>query len=328
MGDTKKKYALGLLINDNFVNYAKVAVKSFLDFNEWFDGDIIYIYHKTNMPLSDENKESLMELYKNTIFHNTDAKLYTKLINKSKKAMALERWNYVFYKFEIFDYTDYDKILFIDADILFVNNCYELFEYDYPFMMGLDNPSSHDLSFEIEKQKDYINTQYCNVGVFLIDKKLYNYITKDEIIKRSIDCNINEEIGGNICCHKYLFMPEQDAINVVLNQYTYLFPMTYNMFSGCFSRHITSYDLYKKLHVIHYAGDVKPDIEEVGNFGLPHMLYFAYLEGGTKALQDKARDYFAHPEKYKHDEQKNVVDIRKIIRRHNIVRRTRRVIIK
>lgn len=129
-------YKLALIINcdDNYFDYGLTAIKSFLFHNKWFNGDIIFFNDNEYFKISEENINKVKLIYKNVIVKNIDYNKYKYIIKKfvkiNKNDGFWQTFPKAYPKFEIFNFKEYDKILCIDGDILFVDNIKDLFEQD------------------------------------------------------------------------------------------------------------------------------------------------------------------------------------------------------
>jgi lipopolysaccharide biosynthesis glycosyltransferase len=133
------KTAVVTVSNDKFIKGVLVLFYSFHKHNPWFDGDYVvisdgisesniqYLRDKLNVKISVANAQP-------DIHQNVEAlsKSVTHLQNKASR----------FYSITAFGLTDYDKILFLDSDMLCVGDVSELFR-DTP--SGLI--STHDGSY-------------------------------------------------------------------------------------------------------------------------------------------------------------------------------------
>ena len=143
------KTALVIICDDKYLsnNYGFTCLKSFLYNNKWFNGDIIFFDDGEFFTISNDNKTKLKSLYNKIIFKKINFNTYKWLIDLFSFNNIDFYQNYEFIhcikrnlkllkaypKFEIFNLKEYDKILCIDADILFVDNVKELFNKDISF---------------------------------------------------------------------------------------------------------------------------------------------------------------------------------------------------
>jgi lipopolysaccharide biosynthesis glycosyltransferase len=233
------KLAVVTLVNDSFLIGAKVTIHSFLKNNSWFNGDIIILHSKNISFLSDNSKLELSNIYKNIIFREVNEELYSK-INTGKALNA--RFIISYFTLEAFAIEDYDKILFIDADILVLRNIIKLTEYDS--FVGTRN--SLNLYTSDERINGIDSPAYVNGGVFCIPGKICGKNLLNTILKIA-------EPGWKKC--------DQDVINEWLKTQEYqLLSNKFNYMIRGLQKHNVSLNKIKKdgIRVIHYAGKYKP----------------------------------------------------------------------
>jgi lipopolysaccharide biosynthesis glycosyltransferase len=112
----------------NFVQWTMVMIHSFIATNGWFKGDIIVVCDD----LPDELKTDL-GIFKQLKMVSPSAKLKKKL---DELCAALPKFSNLFarfYSFEAFRMTGYDKVLFLDSDMIFLDSIEEVFELPDPF---------------------------------------------------------------------------------------------------------------------------------------------------------------------------------------------------
>lgn len=211
-------YKCGLVIiaEDNYINkgYAIRCLKSFLFNNPWFNGDIIFFTDNELNIISEENKEKLKSYYNKVIFKDVKnfSEKYNYLLTVSFYSAGSKRFLHSYARFEIFNLEGYDKILCVDADIVFNDNILDLFEKDIKF--GCTSSLRYfdkDIPFDyIYDSYEYIENTYCDSGgfnagllylgnKFFMNKNIYNQILN----------YINEYVSNN----KRLTYFEQDILN-------------------------------------------------------------------------------------------------------------------
>lgn len=198
------KIVLCSMIDDFFMPGFEVFMKSLLEKNPWFDLPIRLI----DVGLSQPNKEKCIKQYTNIDFIKPKKENYKK-VSFEKTAECL--WN-TYYKLDMFSYTDYDRVVFIDLDILVCDDIKELFEVKEPLAGCNGYGSGSD-----QLRKDV------NTGVLVINKPFLN----DGIYHQIID--FTAKAGG-------FSMPDQKAINQFFRKKIYRLPKYWNcekrMFKG------------------------------------------------------------------------------------------------
>jgi len=113
-----ERYALTTILNNPFADHFYVFINSFLENNPWFNGDLIIMYSDELSPLSDDKIEELKLFYRKTIFKKIDTTgHYNDVITlfKSKISKNFHRFVPSVLTIEIFNFTDYDKVLYLDS---------------------------------------------------------------------------------------------------------------------------------------------------------------------------------------------------------------------
>lgn len=234
------KYKIALVINadNNYINrYTITTLKSFLFHNKWFNGDIIFFDDNTFFTISEDNKKTLKSIYNNIIF---------KTINFNKYKNIIEKFNYIndynknllkaYPKFEIFNLYEYDKILCIDGDILFVDNIKELFFKD----ISLGVTSAMRYYVLKNKLNDYIidkyykTDKYFNSGLIYIGNKFFLKQNITNLIISYTENLLNKyDSKTTLYDNKKMELFDQDILNYFLyeyyyNNFTYISPI-YNV---------------------------------------------------------------------------------------------------
>jgi UDP-glucose:(glucosyl)LPS alpha-1,3-glucosyltransferase len=242
--------ALVTVSSDEFIEGTVVLFHSFIENNKWFKGDFIVI----NGGLSDVNIHELKNEFKCYIV-NPSVYLSEKIEQLIECIPAYFRTQKRFYSLEVFNIRGYDKLLFLDSDIVCLRNVETLFKLsdallacpDQRFFQNfvrdrttlLPIPRSAIKSFE---NKKYIE-KFFNTGMFFINKS----IMEDDFFNRLISALIPEN---------YQFIKTGHTDTVVLNkilleQVNWL-PIEYNYY--------TSLPTDEKIspYFVHFIGKDKP----------------------------------------------------------------------
>jgi glycogenin glucosyltransferase len=150
------------MLDDNFIRGFRVFWKSFIRHNKWFNYDFIVI----DSGLSETVKKELHNTYKKIIIRDVIKDNYKK-INLKKTKESLRK---TFWKLEVFRQTDYDRLIFLDMDILIMSDISELFKFDDGIIAGCK-------CFFVGKD---MLTDDINTGVFVLNKPaIHRQIYKD-----------------------------------------------------------------------------------------------------------------------------------------------------
>ena len=242
------KYALTTILNDSFAEYFYVFVTSFLENNRWFKGDIIIMYNDDFSFLSDSSINKISKLYHNIVFRKIETtKDYLYVIDEFKKRVnpAFHRFTASILTIETFNITGYDKILYLDADTLVVNNIKELFLAKSDIVVTNDT-SDYITTNQIKLANDSNSQLKLNGGFLLVDKK---FIEKSDHVM-----NIFSEFNK---IPDITFL-DQSILNYYLKRYEVLFlNANYNLLKRCFND--SKKGLLKKyatdIKIIHYVGE-------------------------------------------------------------------------
>jgi lipopolysaccharide biosynthesis glycosyltransferase len=197
------------ITNDDFVEGCITMIYSFLKNNKWFNNDIVILYSDNYSPLSTKSKNKISKIYKNIKYKHIDDSIYNKLVDYSG---IPTKFIPPLIKFEIFNLTEYNKVLYIDSDALVINDIYELF-IDNTDICFFPHESFHINSL-ITLEDLHNNRERINNGIILLNNNgisfnnyvnlLYNlnsYNTSDifyhgtpdqDIMEKTFLLNIND----------------------------------------------------------------------------------------------------------------------------------------
>ena len=177
-----KKYAyVCVLSTDNYLDGALILNENLRELNSKYE-----LLCVVNDRLSEESIKAL---------HRFGIK--TKNTRAIKTNMGIGRWNYTFDKLNIFSLVEYDKIVFLDLDLLILENIDHLFEWD-SIAAGLDMPW-HDDEF--------------NSGVMVIEPNMDLY---NDMIEK-------------LYATKYNYTGDQDFLNDYFGKNFIALPLKYNL---------------------------------------------------------------------------------------------------
>ncbi|ASK87112.1 glycosyltransferase family 8 protein [Sphingorhabdus sp. SMR4y] len=170
------KYCLATVTTSSYLIGTAVLVHSFLEKNNWFDGDIVIITETKNLSPSEID-----------ILRGFDRVMIVDIGEELRENIrALEEINPSFlgksarfFSLEVFNLERYEKVLFCDSDLLFLDSIKHLFSDNQPLLCCGDGPYYQGLnrnkySFKPcapkAPEQELANT--FNAGLMLIDQSL------------------------------------------------------------------------------------------------------------------------------------------------------------
>lgn len=180
-------YCLATVTTASFLPGTMVLLYSFLETNPWFEGDIIVFAEAQEL---DQQEISLLNTFRNlkVVFINSQLhKNVKRLISVNPEVKGKSSH---FYSLEAFGLTGYEKVLFCDSDLLFLDSIEALFSQSQPLICCGDGPYYQGLtrnkySFKAGKpsnpEEEFTDT--FNAGFMLIDKSLLNSHTYSGLVE-------------------------------------------------------------------------------------------------------------------------------------------------
>jgi lipopolysaccharide biosynthesis glycosyltransferase len=212
------KKALVTMMDRNFMKGFRAFWKSFTYFNQWFNYDFIII----DVGLSAKDRAELKTYYPVT-FHDMDTKQYAD-INMTRTAEHLQK---TYYTFEVFSFNEYERVVFLDMDIVVLGDIKELFEVQIGF--GACPGYAH----KTDAMRHDINS-----GVFSVHRQYLNNETRSGLIRTS---------------SRGFSMPDQKAINRYFGHRIYKLDKVYNVEKRM--EHSKNFqDIYESARILHYVG--------------------------------------------------------------------------
>lgn len=229
------------ITDNNFIIGAMTMIYSFLKNNKWFDGDIIIFYSDTICPLSYFNRNKIEKQFINQQikFQKIDESKYQSIMN-----FKLVRTSPSIFTFEAFE-LDYDRVVFLDADMVIIQNVNHLFDITYELGVTVDDWKKYQKNPTLSKIHHKKNGyEEFNGGLFSIGRKLLNRGTRDKLIehaKTQKSWKLWDQSILNSYFHKNL-----DQI--------YYFSSNFNSLKRCFDN--SKFKCYKNSnpYIIHYVG--------------------------------------------------------------------------
>lgn len=167
------KYALATVTTENYVQWTMVMIYSFLKSNPWFTGDFVIISDNLS-----EKSLSGLSLFPRIVIEKPSETLSKKLAELCAELPDFSKRISRFYSMEVFRLKHYDKILFLDSDMIVVKNVIELFGLPgdiYASHEWFSGKGRRMSDFEIAQStvdnEDYIENPV-NSGFMMINKGL------------------------------------------------------------------------------------------------------------------------------------------------------------
>lgn len=233
------KIAVVTIVNDRFVAGTQVMMRSFLETNRWFKGDFILLHSKKKSKLSQDNQKKLKTSFPNVKLYEVKEEDYSAI---DMSLAANSRFAVSYFTLEAFRFSSYDRVLFLDSDLVVLGDLSKLFEKDE--FVGTQN------STKIYTENTHVDGRvaplYVNGGVFSVPKSLLGEATLRELLRIA-------KPGWKKC--------DQDVINQWLKTKTYYCVNNrYNCMVKGLRQNDMSLDRIKsdEVKIVHYAGKFKP----------------------------------------------------------------------
>ena len=144
-------------------------------------------------------------------------------------------------------FKNYDKILYLDCDIVVKSSLKELFDTNIEeyYFAGVEDVLSEDNKARLGLGK------YCNAGVMLLNLKK---MREDNIEEKLFDYTMKNQ-------DKILWQ-DQDVMNVVMQDGIFCLPLTWNVQVFDWGNDSKFHKIINSANIIHFVGCIKPwDIE-------------------------------------------------------------------
>lgn len=195
--------------SNDYIDGVIALYKSIKKQHPEFNNDFKIVYHQQYCPLNQDSKNKLLSLYNNFIFQEATLDEF-KITNMKIKH---PRFNYAcLLSLYAFNQPNYDKVLFLDSDLIFIKPFNYILDIDADFIGVKDNNRKYQVNKKIIKT----NKMEVNVGLLIINKKYNNQETFNKLIQIMHSKNIVK-------------LPDQEVINNFFNNKEILFlPLEYN----------------------------------------------------------------------------------------------------
>lgn len=222
--------AVCTISNDLYVDGTIVTLKSFLDHNKWFIGDII-VFHSDNFSkLSETNKQKINSISDKIILKKVDENEYESLYNKLIKVNGThQKFLPSMFTFDAFNLKEYKSVLYIDSDLLFLNSIEDMYKKSSNFIVTPNDTKGTNDSF--------------NGGVFLLKDDMLNQDFKNKLIKFGSTSN-NFQLLDQTIMNDFFAKTEKTYVSYLFNYSKRYCP------DSKFSQNIL-----KDVKIIHYVSE-------------------------------------------------------------------------
>ena len=230
----RKDIALVTIANDAFVDGCMTMIYSFLKHNE-FGCDIVVMHSDVYAKLSERNQIRIKTLSDNIIMHKIDDLKYDNIMLRFKqKPGYIERFLPSVLTVEMFELLGaYEKILFLDSDILVIKSIMDVFKNENAVVCTPDSgvyPCKMDVSARFNGGFIYVAGEY-----------------DDTFLKR---------FSATLSATKRIVLMEQDILNIMLRGKIRMMDSSYNCLKRCFRDDIYRAGMIEKdIRAIHYVGE-------------------------------------------------------------------------
>jgi lipopolysaccharide biosynthesis glycosyltransferase len=256
------KIAFTTILDDKFLAGFLITLNSILITSPNFNYDIIILEWGD---LSDESKNIIKKLYKNVIFKIVDVDLY----KNHKYDETFRKWTYnCNYRFDIFTFTEYDRVVFFDSDMIFEIDMEELLSYDVDF--GASGKR------EIGEIQQIGDMNGFDAGVMTIGKKYLNKKTRDELLKIA-----NSPAPDDVNVKTNNWVSDEPILNTYFLDKITRLPEGFNFLVSK-----TTDDKFKNLNNYHFTGHNKPWYGTTLNEQFDNSVFF-HIQKNTGNLMMK-----------------------------------------
>ncbi|MBA7522255.1 hypothetical protein ES705_14373 [subsurface metagenome] len=264
-------YCLATITDKYYYKGTIALLNTFFIHNEWFNGKIIIIHNE----LSQQSIDSITEKY-NALFHQVDNGLMTKLYKIKEQIPQLESLYKRFFILEIFKFSHFDRVVYIDSDILCKRDISPLFfrEEDFIACKDVIKPNYYrnvnDFSIKKYESSYQNNLRTFNSGVLSISNKFLSEEIYKELVSYLIPRTwqgIKDHYGDEIILNRYFIKQTQ----LISNEYNYRIHLE--------KHYVQNENLFfKDARLIHYTGINKPwRIKNQVRLLLRNFKYWKYI---------------------------------------------------
>jgi len=248
----QQNYCLATVVTPSFVLGGLVLIHSFLRTNPWFRGDVVIIHDE----LSQEHMERFSALHEQLTFMQVSQELKSSLGNfKSQHPTIMGRLAQ-FFNFEIFRLQKYEKLLFCDSDMLFLDSVEELFGRPEPLIACGDGPhyrsngrNRHTFDDAKETDDNPLRRTF-NAGFMLFDRSVLNNESYQKFLSM-LESDYWMTSGTRHTDQAAFNIIFEGSQTLVGGEYNYLLIHKKTQFQA-------EQQKYHEAKVLHYNGTIKP----------------------------------------------------------------------
>jgi lipopolysaccharide biosynthesis glycosyltransferase len=240
--------ALCTVSSKNYLSGTLVMINSFLKNNKWFEGEIVVIHNDL-----EENDRNLFRIFKSVVFRSVSNDLTVRIDKLVDETPSFESRKRRFFSLELFFLEHYEKVLFLDSDILVVDTLEDCFTWsdeiacapDLTFYLNLlRDKNSFGLTSQ-ENSKD-IAIKSFNAGFMLANKPARSEKRLQEILEFLKPVNWSRLTTSHT---------DQYLLNRVFEDNVRVINPEYCLISGSSDRVNLA---ERRVRSIHYVGHTKP----------------------------------------------------------------------
>ncbi|CAA0096583.1 Uncharacterised protein [BD1-7 clade bacterium] len=221
-----QKNALVTVSTDCFLDGSLVMIDSFLHHNSWFSGDIIVLHDSS---LSASSIAALSHRFTNLQCRPIDAELTLRIRNLVEYAPELKNRQARFYSLNCFNISDYQQLIFVDSDTLFLDSIQPICQYSDKLIAAPDashyrgttrDRQSFAEQSNMDTKSDGISTTF-NAGLMIINEHFRNNTIYQALLdKLSID--FWQHVRTDHTDQLILNIHFEDQIEIISSRYNYL----------------------------------------------------------------------------------------------------------
>lgn len=269
--------ALATVISDDYLLGALTMIDSFRQSNPWFDGDVIAIYRS----LSPETLETLENFDRRLLLRKISSELDERMAAVAATAEWKSGKELQFASIEAFAINGYDRVIFCDSDLLFLDSIEEPLAIDAPLVVCGDGAhfrgGRRRVSDFAELPKGGVGEQPSIAGTFNSGMMVLD--------RRRITSADHDALVGMVEPERWLHDRTGHTDQMLLNLH---FNGRHRLVSPAFNYLLSHRALIQQAiglspedaRVLHFTGPQKPWLrfEDLGAAGMDHQLFAAYCK--------------------------------------------------
>lgn len=217
------------ITDNNYVDFTQIAVRSLLEHSPQYD-IIVYTYNVEKLEIPNIKKREILDL------ENLDYEI---------KGIAVNNLPLLAYRIKILDKLkeEYDKIMMLDTDMIFLENIDYLFNFSDTNIIGRDEMEGQIINRKEKNNSLWFSSKYyLNSGLLVFPSSILR--------KHNMYCEFKNELLQR---HEKYICPEQDFINFTFKDRL----QDIGYFFNCFVSNSPEIE-FEKIRVIHFCGLARP----------------------------------------------------------------------